>query len=142
MKTLKTLTASLLVILSVSAFATTKPGNEKLEMNYALKIYIDAIAHGKVKPLAEVLDADAKFSIAQGNKISTYTRGQMLNLLKSSENVEQNCELDYNAVQENATQAIIKVSMKYPGFSKDSFVSLLKTSKGWKITNVSSGFSN
>lgn len=141
MKPLKTLIATFLVVLSVIAVAAEKPANEKLEMNYALKIYIDAIAHGKIKPLAEVLDADAKFSIAQGDKISTFTKSQMLASLKSTENIEQNCGIDYSTVQQNSTQAIIKVTLKYPGFSKESFVSLLKTTKGWKITNVSSDFS-
>ena len=54
MKTLKSITAALLIALSFSAFAADSPKNEKLEMNYALKTYIDAITLGKINALPEV----------------------------------------------------------------------------------------
>lgn len=142
MKTFKNLTALILVIFSTTAFAAPdKAANEKLEMNYALKVYIDAMAHGKVKPLVEVLDTDTKFTIAQGEKIISFSKADMLKSLKSIENIEQNCDVDYATIQQNGTQAIVKVTQKYPSFSKDSYLSLSKTSKGWKITHVTSDYS-
>lgn len=141
MKTLKNFAAALLVILSVSAFAEEKPSNEKLEMNYALKTYIDAVAYGKVQALKDVLNDDVKFSFAQGKRILSFGKTEMLDFMKTTENVEQNCDLSFSTVEENSTQAIVKVSMKYKEFTRDSYINLLRTDKGWKITNVSSSFS-
>lgn len=137
MKTLKTLAAALLVTLSVSAFAVDGSKSEKLEMNYALNTYIDAVTRGKIAPLDEVLDKDVKFTTTRGAKIFNHSKTAMLNSLKESENVVYNCVTEFNIVESTPTMSLVKVIMKYDGFSKINYVSLANTSKGWKITNVS-----
>ncbi len=137
MKTLKTLTAALLIAFSFSAFAADGSKSEKLEMNYALKTYIDALTRGKIAPLDEVLDKDVKFTTTRGAKIFNHNKAAMLNSLKDSENVIYDCVTEFNVVESTPTMSLVKVIMKYKGFSKINYVSLANTSKGWKITNVS-----
>ena len=137
MKTLKTLAAALLVTLSVSAFAADGSKSEKLEMNYALKTYIDALTRGKIAPLDEVLDKDVKFTTTRGAKIFNHTKAAMLHSLKGSEDVIYNCVTEFNVVESTPTMSLVKVIMKYDGFSKINYVSLANTAKGWRITNVS-----
>lgn len=138
MKTLKTLTATLLIILSFSAFADDTSNNEKLNMNYALKTYVDAVAHGKIKGLEDVLDQNVKFTTTRGSQIINISKAQMLSSLKNTQNVEQNCTTDFSLIESNPTLTIVKVIMKYEGFSKVTYLSMVNTTKGWKITNVSS----
>ncbi|MBC7914797.1 MAG: nuclear transport factor 2 family protein [Pyrinomonadaceae bacterium] len=109
-------------------------------MDYALKTYIDAITAGKVKGFAEILDNDVKFTVTRGEKIINYSRTEMLNSLKLSQNITQNCVTEHTIVEQNPTQAIVKVSMKYDAFSRINYVTMAQTNKGWKITNVSSVF--
>ena len=143
MKTLQTLTAALLLILSTSAFANDETkANYKFEMNYALQTYIDAIAHGKVSGISEVLDNDVKFTTTRSEKIIHHSKAQTLKSLKENKNVEQNCVTEYNLLETNSSQAIVKVTMKYESFSKVNVVTLTNTTRGWKITNVSSSFLN
>lgn len=137
MKTLKTLTAALLITLSFSAFAADGSKAEKLEMDYALKTYIDALTKGKISPLAEVLDKDVKFTTTRGAKIFNHTKIDMLNSLMGSDNVVQNCATEFSIVESTPTISVVKVIMKYNGFSKISYLNLANTTKGWKITNVS-----
>ncbi len=140
MKTLKTLTATLLIILSFSAFADDTSKNEKLDMNYALKTYVDAVAHGKIKGLEEVLDQNVKFTTTRGSQIINISKAQMLSSLKNTQNVEQNCTTDFSLIESNSTLTVVKVTMKYEGFSKVTYLSMANTTKGWKITNVSSSY--
>lgn len=109
-------------------------------MDYALKTYIDAIASGKVKGFAEILDNDVKFTVTRGEKIVNYSRSEMVASLKGSENISQNCVTEHAIVEQSATQAIVKVTMKYDAFSRINYVTMAQTNKGWKITNVSSVF--
>jgi len=140
MKTLKSLTAALLVVLSASAFATDNISNNKLQADYAVNTYINAVSNGNLEGLAEVLDNGVKFTSARGTEIISHNKSEVLNSLKANTNVKQNCETDYSMVEVNPSMAVVKVSMKYAEFTKISFVTMANTSGGWKITNVSSSF--
>lgn len=140
MKTLKSLATALLIILTVSAFATDETKNKKLLMENAVNSYIDALSYGKIKGLSSVIDQEAKFTISYGETIRTYGKSEMLESLRAQENIVQNCKSDYTMIESSPAQAIVKVVMKYDTFSKTHFLTLSNTSKGWKITNVSSSF--
>ena len=111
-------------------------------MDYAVKTYIDAFTHGKVKALGEVLESDAKFTLTQGEKIIKFSRYETLSSLGNSEGIHQNCSTEYKIIEMDAAQAVVKVSMKYDTFYKVNLLSLANTNKGWKITNVSTSFVN
>lgn len=131
-----------MTIISLSAFAEDETNSEKLKMNYTVKTYIDAVTHGKVKDLAEVLESDAKFTVTQGERIIKFSRYETLNWLKGSEGIHQNCSTDYKIIEMDASQAVVKISMKYDSFLKVNLLSLANTKKGWRITNVSTSFIN
>lgn len=140
MKTLKTLLAGSFILISMTTSASTTPDAYKLTMDFALKTYIDAVTQGKIKGFAEILDRDVKFTVTRGEQIINYGKSEMLMSLKNSENVKQNCQTSYQVVEQTPTQSIVKVIMKYEDFSRINFVTLTNTTKGWKITNVSSSF--
>ncbi len=140
MKTLKTITAALLITISFSAFAADGKKSEKREMNYALKTYIDAMAEGKLAALPEVLDKDVKFSFTRGEKIVSHSKIETLHALKVSENVKQNCTTQYKVVESTPFFSVVKVTMAYDGFSRVSYLNLANTSDGWKITSVSTSY--
>ncbi len=140
MKTLKTIAAALLMVLSVSAFANDDSKIEKSKINYALKAYVDAVAHGKIEGLADVLDKDIKFTTTRGEQIINYNKVQMLNSLRHLQNVEQNCSTEFSIMESTPTQSVVKVTMKYEGFSKISYLSMANTNQGWKIVSVATSF--
>jgi len=140
MKTLKTIAAGLLVVLSTSAFATDDTKSEKLNINYALKAYIDAVAHGKINGLNDVMDKDVKFTSTRGEQIIHHDKNQMLNSLKDLQNIEQNCTTEFSVVESTPTQSVVKVTMKYDGFSKVNYLNMSNTGKGWKIVSVATSY--
>ncbi|WP_242691448.1 nuclear transport factor 2 family protein [Desertivirga arenae] len=140
MKTLKTLTTALLIILTANAFANDNDDtkkSEKLLMDYTIKRYINAISHGEVKGIAEIFDNDVKMTTTRNNEILNYGKSDILWSLKFTQDAEQNCTTDYKFLEMNPTQAVVKVTMKYEGFNKVNVVSLANTAKGWRITNIS-----
>lgn len=140
MKTLKTITASLLMFISVSAFAADGVKNEKLRIDNTLNTYVEAIAKGKLNGLDNILDENMKFTVIRAEKVINYSKSQLLSSLKSSENVVQNCTTDYQVDKINSSQAIVKVIMKYEGFAKINYINLDKTETGWKITSIASSY--
>ena len=140
MKTLKTIAAALLVVLSTSAFASDDTKSEKLNINYALKAYIDAVAHGKINGLSEVMDKDVKFTSTRGQQIVNHDKNQILNSLKNLQNVEQNCITEFSIVESTPTQSVVKVTMKYEGFTRINYLNMSNTGKGWKIVSVATSY--
>lgn len=140
MKTLRTITAALLTVISFSAFASNENGmrNDKLKLSYPAQTYVDAVAHGKVSALPQVLDKEVKYTTTQGTKIVSFNRAQMLKSFESMSGVEQNCSTEYSVVESTPTISLVKVTMKYEGFSKITYLNMVNTANGWKITSISS----
>lgn len=137
MKTLKTITAAFLMVISLSSFAADGKA-EKLKINYALKTYIDAVTHGKVENVSEVLDKDIKYTITRGERILSYSKNEMLAWLKKNADIEQNCSTDYRIMETTGNHSVVKVTQKYDGFAQVAYLSLANTQKGWKIVSISS----
>lgn len=140
MKTLKNLTAALLMVVSFSAFAADGSQSAKSDMNYALKTYVDAVSLGKIDGLQEILDQDIHFTTTRNKKIINHNRAEMLKTLKANENVKQNCSTEYTIIESTSSLGLVKLTMKYEGFSKVEYLSLANTGQGWKITGVSTSF--
>jgi len=99
------------------------------------------MANGKMADLGDILDEQMKFTVARSEKVISYSKSQLLNSLKQSENVVQNCDTDYDVEKINSSQALVKVIMKYEGFTKINYINLENTKTGWKIMNISSSYS-
>lgn len=140
MKTLKTLTAAFLMILSFSAFANDESISNKNLVEYTVKTYVDAVSHGKTENLSEVLDRDVKYTFTRGEKIYSYGKSDILKFMKGAEHVDQQCITETAIIEQNATQIIVKVSMKYDGFTNVNYLNIANTTKGWKITNITRAF--
>ncbi len=56
--------------------------------------------------------------------------------MKGDQNVEQTCTVSTSEVETNADMSLVKVDMKYEGFTRSNYVTMVNTGAGWKITNV------
>lgn len=130
------------LLLAFCAFAKDDHSKDysKLTADYAIKTYILAFTQGQVKPLPDILDPNVRFTITQGEKILNFSRSEMLEMVKASENIQQNCTAGYSLIEQNTSQAIYKVILKYESFSKVNYITVAQTKKGWKLTNVSTVF--
>lgn len=142
MKTL--LTIFTFFTLTASAFAAkadgSKTSGEKLSLKYAANAFIEAFIHGKSDGFAEILDNNVKLTTSRGNTTITYNKASIIQMLKDSKGVEQNCKTDYSVIESLPSQVILKVNMKYESFRKINYVTMTQTSKGWKVSNISSVF--
>lgn len=138
MKALKSILAALLVSTIIISVGYAKVDKGYLTMDYAIKTYVEAVSLGKVKGIEEILDNNVKFTLAQGNKVINYNKAELINSLKISENISQNCKTDYSIIEKGDAQTIVKVTMEYENFSKINYVTISNTDQGCKITNVSS----
>lgn len=140
MKTLKSVTVAL-ALFAICSFAKANdvPPSE-LTKTYAINAYIDAMTHGKLGNLKQVIDPSATFSIQRGDDVLSFTKDQIVDNLKSQENIEQECTTTNQVVDESNNKIIVKVDMAFAQFTRTNYVTIANTGKGWKITNVNSVF--
>ncbi len=142
MKTLKTIALALILVVTFGAAKanTTTPENELLTVNHAISTYVNAMAHGQVSDLSAVIDANAKFTMLRGKKMLSFTKSEILGSIQENENVDQDCVTTTTVRESNSDLTVVKVDMKYAGFTRTNYVTLANTTDGWKITNVYSVF--
>jgi hypothetical protein len=141
MKNLKSIILGLALLVVCGAVkANPVTDNESLTATHAVNTYVDAITRGKLAGLNEVLDQTVKFSMLRGKKMLSFDKKQMMDFFKGDKNVEQTCTTSTDIVESNADIKVVKVDMKYDGFTRTNYVTVTNTGDGWKITNVYSVF--
>jgi hypothetical protein len=76
----------------------------------------------------------------RGTKVLSFDKKQMMEFFKGDKNVEQACTTNTEIVTSNADVKVVKVDMKFDGFTRSNYVTVANTGDGWKITNVYSVF--
>lgn len=140
MKTLKTLTAACLMIISLNSFAETSPAISKAKLENNAGKYVEAIAYGQIKGMSEIMDDSFTYRFVQGNKIKTYTKADFLQMLKASENIRQNCSVTYTFEQTEIGEPVVLINMKYENFTKVTRLTFTDAEEGMKISRVASWY--
>jgi hypothetical protein len=140
MKTLKSVTVALALFATCSFAKANDVPPADLTKSYAINTYIDAMTHGKLGNVKQVIDPSATFSIQRGDDVLSFTKDQIIADLKSQENIEQECTTTNQVVDESSNKVVVKVDMAFYNFTRTNYVTIANTGKGWKITNVNSVF--
>lgn len=140
MKSIKTITAALLIVISASAFANDGTSNLKNRMDYAVGKYVNAVSLGNNADLAGLLHENAKYTLTHNNEVKNYTGSDLRKMFKNEAGTVQNCQIEQKVLEAGDSQAIVKVSMKYHDFTKVNYVTFINTFKGWKISNISASY--
>jgi hypothetical protein len=141
MKTLKSFMMGLaLLLVGGIANAAPKTSTSALGKDEVVSIYLDAVVHGKLAGIDNAIDNDAQFNTVRGDNVNTLNKDQMLESLKSNQNIEQDCKCTNETVQEDNDTSIHKITMKYADFTRTDIVTSLREGKGWKITKVTTSY--
>ena len=140
MKSLRIFTIALAIMAFSSAAKASINDDGKFTQTYAVSTYVDAMAHGHLDQLSDVLDPDVKFDMIQGRNFVSYGKKDMLNFMQTLKNVQEDCNTTSTIVQTNSSVSVIKVDMQFNGFTRSNYVTIANKGKGWKIINVYSVF--
>ncbi|MES2378657.1 MAG: hypothetical protein V4553_18835 [Bacteroidota bacterium] len=136
MKTLKSMVLGLaLLVASTIANAANKPA-ATLTKNDVLNIYINAVVHGKVDGLENVLADDVKFTMYRGTNEVNLNKKSILASFKASENIEQGCTATTTVLDETKNSMVVKVLMNYNGYTRANLVTISLNSADFKITKI------
>jgi len=141
MKTLKTIILGLVAVMTFGAAnAKTNHNAEKLTADYALTSYVNALTLGQNSAVGDVLDNDFKYTMLRGKSMVTWNKDQMLESLKTSADIKQDCKSTVTISESTTDITVAKVTLEYPNFTRTNYVTVAATADGWKITSVYSTF--
>jgi hypothetical protein len=137
MKTLKSIMLGLaLIVVATVANASNKPAPAALTKNDVLNIYVNAVIHGKVDGVESILAKDVKYTMYRGEKEFNLDKTQLLESLKSSENVEQGCTYTTSVIDESDNKMVVKLTMKYDGYVRTNVVTIALNRTDFQITKI------
>jgi hypothetical protein len=141
MKTLKAMVMGLaLLLVCGTSQAAFKTGHGNLTKDEVMSAYLNAVVHGKLDGIGNAIDEDATFDMKRGSTVNTLYKPQVLNALKSGENIEQACQCTKTVLQDNDDMSMLKVEMKYTDFTRTDVITAQRAGNGWKITKVETSF--
>ncbi|MDB5123050.1 MAG: nuclear transport factor 2 family protein [Mucilaginibacter sp.] len=140
MKTVKTMLMGLALLFAFGTAGAATPSGSKPTKDDVFNTYLNAIVHGKLNGIDDAIDNDAEFNYIRGDNVNRITKQQVINALKSDENVEQNCQCTRSVVQDSDDLSTLKVEMKYAGFTRVDVITAQRAGNGWKITKVDTSY--
>ena len=140
MKTLKSMLAGIaLLFICVAANATVKTVNEKSPQTDVINTYIDAIAHGKITNLDNVLGDDMQYNMQRGENVNTLNKQQLLDYLKNYSSANSTVTANTTVITDEDDLYVVRIDFKYDDVLRSDVVTVSKAG-GWQITKVVTSF--
>lgn len=126
-----------IILLSATAFAHAETRMlNKIATASTIDRYIDAITKGNTAHLTTLFSNDLNYQVNNKGKVIVHERERLIHYLEGQKDLKQNCSSSYTLIDQNDQSAIAKIEMKYEGFTKVDYVSLINDGKHWKINSV------
>jgi hypothetical protein len=140
MKTLKSIMMGLALLLVCNISKAAGSNYKGVSKDDAINTYLNAVVHGKLAGVEDVIADGVQFNMIRGDKVTTMNKEQLIGSLKAGENTEQDCKCSKSVVQDNDDATVTKVEMKYTDFTRIDVITTQKVGNGWKITKVDTSF--
>jgi hypothetical protein len=129
-----------LLLVCIMANASPKPVRP-FTKDEVINTYLGAVVHGRMNDIDYVIDNDAEFNITLRDNVTKLNKTKMLNYLKSTEDIEQDCTCSTWVVQDIEDGTFTKRAlMEYNGFTRTDVITVKLIHNNWKITKVKTSF--
>lgn len=123
----------MLAVFSIPAHATSSPN----DYNKIILDFIDSHMNANYKKLRKIMNDDATFKIPREEKVMIRTKADLIDEMKKTGQIRQNCESKYEVVAKSNSLVIARVDFNYDNTVQQNFLILEKDAdKEWKITQV------
>lgn len=136
MKTLKSIFLGLTLLIATTVANAKDFPAAALTKNDVLNTYVNAVVHGKVDGVENIFAKDVKFVMFRNEKEFNLNKTQLLESLKASENVEQNCTFTTSVVDESNSKMTVKLIMRYDGYVRTNTITINQKGDDFQITRI------
>lgn len=140
MNKLKTimLCTALGALLTTSLFAKTPPS---ADVKAIINEFAESHINSDAAKMSKVLSYDVILKTTKGNQIQTQDQKAILNLLRQSQGIKQNCSTKIDVISSSDAMVVAKVSFIYENFVIENLLTLeLDKNQKWLITRIDKFF--
>lgn len=136
MKTkLSTIATLLLMFISLNSFANVTLNPLKaLDSKRILTTYVEAISLGTTDHNKFLFAND--FEYVNATNDTKYSKKQYIKFLDSTKGLKFDCTTEYQILDESGNSCVAKAIMTFEKFVRIDYITLLKSTDGWKVSKV------
>lgn len=135
-----TLVAVVMMFAALNIVKADDLTDSKKSMHVSINAYVNLIQKGNITNMEKLFAEDAKFNITRNGKIITHNKKEEMAFLTKNKNLQQQCSVVSSVIINTNNYSLVKVSMVYDNFTRENYVTMIKSGNDWKITDVSSDF--
>ncbi|PRD56010.1 nuclear transport factor 2 family protein [Sphingobacterium gobiense] len=133
--TLKTIAAALIMVTSLSSFASERTNPLKdVESDMVIGTYLEAVTVGTIE-LNKFLFAD-DFQYRNVNNNDRAGKKEYIKYLKANKGMQYDCESSYQILSQDGKVCIAKTTMTFDNFTRVDYITLNQGKDGWKVSKV------
>jgi len=133
--TLKTIAAALIMVTSLSSFASEKANPLKdVESSMILNTYLEAVTVGSIE-LNKFLFAD-DFQYRNVNNNDRAGKKEYIKYLKANKGMQYDCKSSYQILSQDGKVCVAKAIMAFDNFTRVDYITLNQGKDGWKVSKV------
>ncbi|MBD1432332.1 hypothetical protein H8B06_05805 [Sphingobacterium sp. DN00404] len=133
--TLKTIAAALIMVTSLSSFASEKANPLKnVESDMIIGSYMEAVTVGSID-LNKFLFAD-DFQYSNVNNNDRAGKKEYIKHLKANKGMQYDCESSYEILSQDGKVCVAKATMAFDNFTRVDYITLNQGKDGWKVSKV------
>lgn len=135
--TITSITAALLMIVSLSSFAAEpiRAGIPTTSTN-TLSAYVTSLTEGLNDFNNMIFAKDFEYRNAADRTEKKYNRKQYMQFLKSNKGLKFECTTTYQVLDEIGNTSLAKVTMVFREFTRVDYLTLHAIDGGWKVSKV------
>ncbi|PRD47704.1 hypothetical protein C5745_09740 [Sphingobacterium haloxyli] len=133
--TWRTIAAALIMVTSLSSFASEKANPLKdVESAMILNTYLEAVTVGSID-LNKFLFAE-DFQYRNLNNSDRAGKKEYIKFLKTNKGMQYNCESSYEILSQDGKVCVAKATMAFDKFTRVDYITLNQGKDGWKVSKV------
>ncbi|HLT88766.1 MAG TPA: hypothetical protein VKZ57_14340 [Sphingobacterium sp.] len=133
--TLKTIAAALIMLTSLSSFASEKANPLKdMKSDMILNTYLETVTVGSID-LNKFLFAD-DFQYRNLNNNDRAGKKEYIKFLKANKGAQYDCKSSYEILSQDGKVCVAKATMAFDNFTRVDYITLNQGKDGWKVSKV------
>jgi hypothetical protein len=134
-KTLKTIAAALIMVTSLSSFASEKANPLKdVESNMVIDTYLEAVTVGSIDLNKFLFAGDFEYRNVNNN--DRVGKKEYIKFLEANKGTKYDCESSYEMLSQDGKVCMAKATMVFDNFTRVDYITLNQSKDGWKVSKV------
>ncbi|EEI93137.1 hypothetical protein HMPREF0765_1274 [Sphingobacterium spiritivorum ATCC 33300] len=132
---IKSIATALILVTSLSAFASENTNLVKTNSVSTVKSFLEATTLGNLNFNNQLFAKDFEYYTASKPN-EKFNKNQYTEFLKNTKGLQYDCITSYQVLDENSDICVAKATMAFKNFTRVDYITLTRSQDVWKVSKV------